>query len=346
MRQKLFRILSSLLILAGCATIPVVPPTEEELKIAREMKQSIAVLMPSEQAAQIKGLAPVLQTAVEKLVTDIGTANLIEREKLEKVFAEKKLKFAGITEDRQGLQETGVLLGADYLFFPEILGASLEGPEKNKYREYKNKEGHFTSGEIWDEIYGVGNINVKLIEVNSGVIIASYSNKVVKAKRINAEKYTSEASFQSALKTKRDMKTLDSASKLIRSFAGKEVKKEQIGEEYNTLVGQALEEAAHNLKRQVGQHFPLEGQVLDIISDTEVLINLGSAFGIRPGQRFIIWEKGNPVKDPATGLVTIPKRKKAILKVKEVTSGVSSIVKGSKKEVPKISVGDSITTMQ
>lgn len=44
----------------------------------------------------------------------------------------------------------------------------------------------------------------------------------------------------------------------------------------------------------------MEGKVIRILNDTELLINLGSNDDVRHGQKFEIYEPGESVKDPST----------------------------------------------
>jgi len=74
------------------------------------------------------------------------------------------------------------------------------------------------------------------------------------------------------------------------------------------------------------------------------LINLGSAYGIAPGQQLIVWQEDSAITDPKTGMTIVPKKKKAVLKVIEVNSGLSCLARAGKGLVAKIKVGDKAAT--
>ncbi|MGB3479861.1 MAG: FlgT C-terminal domain-containing protein [bacterium] len=44
----------------------------------------------------------------------------------------------------------------------------------------------------------------------------------------------------------------------------------------------------------------IEGKVVKIISDSEIIINLGSKDGVKEGDRFLIYQLGEEIKDPDT----------------------------------------------
>jgi len=330
--------------LYSCAVKTIVPPTEEELQAARKLKKTVAVLDAREVNSKIKGFSKVLTLDVSDMFSNLGTVNLVERNMIDEIIKEKKLKLSGITESKNNIVEFGKLLGADYIIIPEIISAKIEGPEKAKYYVSRKKDGSFSYGKIWDEIYGVVNIAIRVVEVETGIIKYSYTKKQTVKKEINVDVYKSESRFNESLNYRRKLKRIDSTAKFIASLVGKEIKKEDLTEDYRSLIADAIKKSVFSLRKRIKRDFPVEGEVLDVISEKEVLINLGSAYGIKPGQKLVVWWEGKPVKDPNTGVITVPKREKGKIKVVEVSSGLTSIAKGSKKVIAKIKKGDKITT--
>ncbi len=335
--------------LAGCASIPVVAPTSAELEAARNFMKTAAVLAGSDDAAQIKGLLPILENAVESVVVNFGTVNLVEREQMEKIMKEKVLKLSGIAEDKAAIKEMGTVLGGDFLLIPDIIYASLEGPTKSltsisRRKDKKSGAQIFSQGRIWDEMYAFSKVTVKVIEVKSGIITASLSKNYRSTRKINTETYKSESAYNAALKLRRGYRNLDMASKLIQSLVGKKVSKDELDEDYKILASQSVEQAAFMMKKKLASLFPLEGEILEVLSPQEVSINLGSAFGMKPGKKVFLWSKGASVKDPRTGITTVSKRFIGKLKIIEVGSGLSSVAKGSKKVISRLKAGDIVTT--
>jgi hypothetical protein len=54
-------------------------------------------------------------------------------------------------------------------------------------------------------------------------------------------------------------------------------------------------------KERSGERMALYGKVLMIFDETSLLINLGSTHGLKRGDRFVVIQKGDEVKDPETG---------------------------------------------
>ncbi|MEA2082555.1 MAG: CsgG/HfaB family protein [Elusimicrobiota bacterium] len=335
--------------LASCASIPVVAPTPAEIEAARNFKQTAAVLAGSDDSAQIKGLLPILENALESVAVNLGTVNLVEREQMKKIMKEKALKLSGIAEDKAAIKEMGTVLGADYLLIPDIIYASLEGPQKAKTSISRRKEKKtgvqiFSRGKIWDEMYASSKVTLKVIEVKSGIITASVSKNYRAMRKINMETYKTESAYRAALELRRGYRNLDLASKLMQSLVGKKVSKDELDEDYRILASQSVEKAAYQMKKKLAALFPLEGEILKIVSPKEVSINLGSAFGMKPGKKLSAWSRGSSLTDPRTGTTTVSKRFIGRLKITEVSSGLSSIAKGSKKVISRLKTGDIVTT--
>ena len=79
-------------------------------------------------------------------------------------------------------------------------------------------------------------------------------------------------------------------------------------------------------------------------SKKEDLVNLGSAYGIRPGHRMTVWREQPLIRDPNTGMEIIPRERKGIVKVTQVNSGLSCVAKGSGGLIAQIRVGDKVFT--
>ncbi len=355
--------LAVLALLWGCAPPLVVIPTEEELEAVQRFKKTVAIIEISEEGSSIKGISESAFSGLESALA--GHFNLVEREKISQVLGERK--FAE-RDDVERYTELGKLLGADYLFFgramaffdkPEIKHSIKyykskekedyerkeweKEKEKEKGEDYKRKEqehykskkeeGKF-SGSIWREIRGICELNVKIVDVGNGIV--RYADKKVgsMSRKEGTRRYEDENEFYRAL----DIATkAEIIMEIAKTFA-------RLGRENSIIISRAMDQATEKFKIDLRDKFPQTGQILQILSKKDVVINLGSAYGIKPGDKLIIWEELTPIKDPKTGVVTVPKQKKAILKVKKVTSGLSCIARGKKKYIRMIRVGDVVCT--
>lgn len=177
-------------------------------------------------------------------------------------------------------------------------------------------------------------MNIKIIDVGSGIV--RYADKKIgeMVREEEKEYYENEEEFNKAL----DYATkVDIVIELADTFGA-------LKKEYSLILSQAMEKATEEFKSDLRSEFAQTGQVLQILSEKEVIINLGSAYGIKPGDKLIVWQELAPITDPKTGVVTVPRRKKAILKVKKVTSGLSCIARGRRKYIQMISIGDAVYT--
>lgn len=348
-----------LALLWGCAPPLIVIPTEEELDAVKRFKKTVAIIEISEKDSPIKGISESAFSGLENVL--VGHFNLIEREKILKVMAERK--FAE-RDDVERYTELGKLLGADYLLFgrataffdkPEIKHSikHYKSKEKEDYKskemekeeeeDYKSKEQeHYKSkkkeekfsGSIWRELKGTCELNIKIVDVGNGMV--RYADKKVGAmsRKEGRKYYEDEEEFYWAL----DIATkAEIIIELATTFIG-------LKRENSLILSRAMEQATEKFKIDLRDKFPQTGQILQILSKKDVVINLGSAYGIKPGDKLIIWEELAPITDPKTGLVTVPKQKKAILKVKKVTSGLSCIARGKRKYIRMIRVGDVVST--
>lgn len=359
--MKILKLVCCLVVSAllwGCAPSLIVIPTEEELDAVQRFKKTVAIIEISEKGSPVKGISESAFSGLENVLA--GHFNLVEREKILKVMDERK--FAE-RDDVERYTELGKLLGADYLLFgramaffnkPEIKHSikHYKSKEKEDYKrkekekeeeDYKSKEQeHYKSkkeeekfsGSIWRELKGICELNIKIVDVGSGIV--RYADKKVGAmsRKEGTRYYEDEEQFY---------KALDYATKaeiiieLASTFRG-------LKRENSLILSRAMEQATEKFKIDLRDKFPQTGQILQILSKKDVVINLGSAYGIKPGDKLIIWEELAPLKDPKTGLVTVPKQKKAILKVKKVTSGLSCVARGKRKYIRMISVGDVVST--
>ncbi|MCQ9207772.1 MAG: hypothetical protein NG712_00040 [Omnitrophica bacterium] len=312
--------------LSGCATAPIIEPTFEELKAASAHKKNIAILEMNDDGSPIQGIEALAMAELENLL--VGHFVVVEREKVKRVISERDFVDSG---NMERIHELGKLLGADYLVFGNVTASVRES--QLKHRRTKPGKDEF-SGWIWEEATSDVDVSVKIVDVSSAVVL--YSDKKVGSYRQKSrqERFNDESLFKKTLRAKL---ISHAVVQIAKSF-------NRLDKEYSFLASRALEKAVKSFNHDLRTKFPHSGEILQIFSEHEVIVNLGSAYGVKPRDKLIIWEEKGSFKDPKTGIITILKEKKAILKVTKVTSGLTCIAKGSKKTILRLRVGDKIFT--
>lgn len=313
-------------LLSGCATHPIVEPTYEELEATKEFKKTIAVVDFSDDDSPLKGIEALASAKLDRFL--IRHFNLVERSKIKAIEAERSF---GDIRDVERLTELGEFLGADYLLFGDII-ATISTPEID-YRRHEYDDGNF-SGKIWEEVRAESEISVKIVDVANGIVVYSGNNRGSKKDDIKEERFSDKKLFEKELLYR---KTADKIKDIVGYFT-------KLDKEYSKQVSRAIDRAISRLASDLKKKFPQSGEVVRVLSDYEVTVNLGSAYGIKPGDRLIVWQEKAPFKDPKTGTTTVPKEKKAILRVKKVTSGLTSVARGSFHQVKTLRPGDKVYT--
>ncbi|MEI8176882.1 MAG: CsgG/HfaB family protein [Candidatus Omnitrophota bacterium] len=312
--------------MAGCASMPIVEPTAQEAAAARQYKKTVAIVGLSESGSSIEGVGQLVLGRIEHLL--VGRFNLVERGNMNAILAEK-----GITGpvDVTNAPEVGKILGADYLVFAGV-SASIAGPRLGSSRSRKGGDKFF--GYLWDEYCCESEVSLKIVEVASGAIIYSDAKKGLSTSQSNQENFKEEGLFEKAYRRR------STATQILR-IAGALGK---LSNEYSMMVSQSIEQAVNGFTYDMKNKFAQSGEILQILSEQDVMINIGSAFGIRNGDTLIVWAEGAPIQDPRTNLVTVPKTQRGTLKVIQVNSGLTCIARGSKNTISQLRVGDKVST--
>ncbi len=310
----------------GCASAPVVQPTQEELAAARKFKKTVAIIELDDQGSPIKDIQSVALPRLEEYL--MGHFNLVERARIEAVMKERRLNDS---DDLTRMNELGKLLGADYLVFGNVI-ASMSTPEI-KQQSSESKKGDFF-GRIWVEQEAMSEVSLKFVDVGSGTIVYSAKEKSRRLIRKDEQRYQDKRSFEKDLRNKQQVKNV---TDIIGAYKG-------LHKEYATAVSYAIDGAIRKLNEDLSNKFPQEGEVIQILSASDIVVNLGSAYGIKPGDQLVVWQNQSSFKDPKTGLVTVLKTQKAVLKVTQITSGLSCIATGDPNAVATIQPGDTVYT--
>ena len=313
-------------IVAGCARAPIVQPTEEELAAAKRFKKTVAIVGLTDAASPIQGIQAVAQAKLENLL--VGHFNLVERDRIAQVMAERNL---GTPDTVERMTELGKLLGADYVLFGNA-AASLD-PPRTRQEASKDQKGRFY-GRIWTETCGTSEFSLRIVKVSDGTVVYADKRRAQSCQSSGEQAYGDESQFKRASRAQTTAGLLGQ----IASHFGR------LEERYSGVVAGAMDQAVAGFRAELRNRFPQGGEILRVLSTTEVMVNLGSAYGVRPGAQLIVWSEYEGITDPKTGIVTVPKVKKATLKVKQITSGLTCVASASAGTIAQLRVGDKVET--
>jgi len=294
--------------LAGCATTTMyVPPTGQELQAVRPFKKTVAVLI-----AQDSGMGSTQWTGIEALESVLAPYyEILDRPRIQSTLADPAMN--GLREEDLAYR-AGKSLRADYTIFATIRSSSP----------------------LPARLADVGNICVQ-----STIHVNMYD--VAAGKRAFAGVLTREACH-----------TVDNnLPELIRNgqasvdgVLGALRASSEMGRILPAVTQEARDEAVAAAAEAMKAVNPLEGEVLKVLSDREVMVNLGSAYGVVPGTYLTVFAAGKKtsIKDPKTGLLVEGRESAADLWVTKVTSGISSVAEGDKKLIARVRAGDKVVS--
>jgi curli biogenesis system outer membrane secretion channel CsgG len=231
----------------------------------------------------------------DELVTEFlntGQFRLIEREQLEKIMQEQDLGAAGRV-DAKSAAKIGKILGVQFL----VIGRVTEFTFKNKSGNLALKDG---LGLKIDNTSAIVAIDARLVDSTTAEIIAGVTGKGNKK--------------ETNVGLKVDWNSLSMDSNEFRK----------------TNLGIALRDAVASVAKQLAEkaygsgvsaaNVKVQGSVA-YVSGSKVIINVGSADGVKEGMIFVVKHVVDVVKDPDTGEV-----------IDEVTEKVAEIIVGEVKE--------------
>ena len=213
-----------------------------------------------------------------------GKYRVIERQEISKIMEEQNLGQSGrVTE--QSAAKIGKLLGVELAVF----GAVTEfGYSKSK-----------TGGRIKGVTVGVSKqkatvaVDVRIVNTTTGEIIA--------ADNVRKEETTSGLSFSSRLTRFNDRKSFD-----------------------NSLVGKATRNAVNEIFSMVEKQMevlPWSGKII-LVKGSVIYIKPGSEGGVKTGDVFAVYSKGEELIDPDTGLsLGVEEQKVGTIKVTSLITG-------------------------
>ena len=316
-------ILTSLLALPGCAGPPIAPPTQAELEAASRYKKTVVVLDLIDKDSAVQEVGPVATRELKRLL--FGHFNVVGQDKINQAISE--VRAAARAKDVTWFGRVGKFAGADYVIYGTAT-AALSKPNL-KYTPPRSDKDY---GTVWVETTGKAEVYIYVLDVTTSDFVYTGRGADVRTHREQRAELKDPKLLQDSSETQEWLRQATEVASILSS----------LNKEHVYLVSSALDHAVQDVYRQLRKAFPHSGEILQILSENEVVINLGSAYGIRPGQRLTVWQKGTSIRDPRTGVETVSKEKVATLKVHRVTSGLTCVARGKPKAISRIRVDDEI----
>ena len=234
-------------------------------------------------------------------LAETGTFEVVDREYLNKIIAEQNLKM-GDRFDATGAAKIGKLANIDVLIVGHIdaFNANISVEKKQGFVSNKQKS--------------IGTVNLKatvrLINVETGSIVSAPTASVEQSKVL------AESSQSNLIQGQANETAVNVNSALLK------------------LVDKGIEDASMDLSTQIaaasskftggGAKGALSGKVIGL-EDGRVLINKGSAAGIKAGDKFtVIRSTDTGMKDPDSGKPVFRKKKICELTISETEDSLSS----------------------
>lgn len=271
-----------------------------------------------------KGIADIL---VDRLVTD-GAYSVIERKELDKILGEQN--FANSDRaDASSAAKIGRVLGVDAI----IIGSITQFGSDDKKTDIG---GGGVSGRL--SRYGLGGVSrskasavvqitARMIDTSTAEILASVQGRGEESKN-GTGILGSGGSYGGAAAGALDMKSKNFRETILGAAVNKAV----------TEVANGLNQKAASLPTKA---LVIDGLVADASEDGTLIVNVGSAAGVKVGAQLLVKRTGKEIKDPATGKV-IRRTEESIgtLTITEVDAQ-SAVGKFSGPGKPK--VGDTVS---
>ena len=325
--RKLLPVIAALLL----ATAPLA--AQEKMRVAvldfdyATVKTDVAAIFGTDQDIG-KGITDLL---IDKLVND-HVYRMVDRQAMAKILAEQNFSNSN-RADPNTAAHIGKLLGVQ---------AIIVGSITQFGRDDKNYGGAGQGG-TWHGV-GMGSLGLKkskatvgitarIIDVNTGEILAS-STGTGSSQRSGTSVGGSGSNWYSGGGGRLDM----GSSNFGQTIIGEAVKGAV------STLGAALDADATTMPVAAPPpRVPVSGLVADV-NGAELVLNVGSAQGVRVGDTFAITRTGRVIKDPATGKV-LRSIDTAIGNV-HITSVDSGSAVGSFSGAGTVKVGDKVASSQ
>jgi curli biogenesis system outer membrane secretion channel CsgG len=233
-----------------------------------------------------KGIADLL---VDKLVTD-GVYSVIERKALDKVLAEQNFSNSD-RADPTSAAKIAKVLGVDAIVIGSITQFGRDDKQTNIGGGAVGRlTGRFGVGGVSKkEANAVVAVTARLIDTSTAEILASVTGRG-ESTRSGTGLIGAGGSGTAAAGGVIDMRSTNFANSILGEAVGASVKS----------VAQQLEAKAGALPTRT---VSIEGLVADAAADGTIIVNVGSAAGVKIGDVLQIKRVSRKITDPATGKV-------------------------------------------
>jgi curli biogenesis system outer membrane secretion channel CsgG len=268
-----------------------------------------------------KGIADLL---VDKLVSD-GVYSVIERKALDKVLAEQNFSNSD-RADPTSAAKIAKVLGVDAIVIGSITQFGRDDKQTNVGGVGRLTDRFGVGGVSRKESKAVVAVTARLIDTSTAEILASVTGRG-ESNRSGTGLIGAGGSAAAAAGGVLDMRAANFANSILGEAVSASVKS----------VAQQLEAKAGALPTRT---VSIEGLVADAAADGTVIVNVGSAAGVKVGDVLQIKRVSRKITDPATGKV-LRQIEDAVgeIKVSEVDAQ-SAVGKFSGAGQPK--VGDTV----
>ncbi len=265
--MKMIRILLCVfLILSASSVLQAVAKNDQQKRI----KKRVAVFIfddKTDKSYRWWNRKGVGEGVSDMLITELvktGNYRVIERQELEQIIKEQKLAASGLVTPESAAQ-LGKVLGVELA----VLGAVTEFG-------YKKSE---TGGRI--KSFGLGVQSQSATIALDCRMVNTSTAEIVCAENVRKEK--------SSKGIKIDTRKIDFKSQ--KDFDG-------------SLVGKAAREAVQGVIKMIDKNAPQIPWQAKVVTEKNgvVYINAGSISGVQSGDKFVVYQKGEELIDPDTGI--------------------------------------------
>jgi curli biogenesis system outer membrane secretion channel CsgG len=268
-----------------------------------------------------KGIADML---VDRLVND-GRYSVIERKMLDKLIAEQNFSNSD-RADPSSAARIGKLLGVDAIIIGSITQFGRDDKSTNVGAGGWGGLGHFGIGGVGTkESKAVVQITARLVNVETGEILASVTGRG-ESKRGGTSLLGAGGGSGGGGGAGMSMQSSNFGATIL-------------GEATNAAVTQCaggLNEKSASLPARV---VVVDGLVADV-DGAHLILNVGKANGVKPGDTLTVSRLGREIKDPATGKVL--KRTDSDIGSVTITQADDASCEGTYTGEPGVKVGDRV----
>jgi hypothetical protein len=90
------------------------------------------------------------------------------------------------------------------------------------------------------------------------------------------------------------------------------------------MIDGLLDQAFNTFRNELSAFLPTEARVIRVLSANQVMLDAGSAYGVRPGQKAVLAESG------------------VVLEITAVNSGLDSVASGKPEDISSIRGGERV----